>query len=1578
MKAVRSWATSITRTEADDAAMRASKSDTLLRRVGGLMALATQEFLATISLSTVATQDLVSLNPFLDAPLDLMALIAAAQLHTNRLSQTARAFTAAESLRKELARKPVASEKDARAPKLRHLAAGVVAQLSARRFCLAADGKADPRFLVFEYHFEMLLRERQVQMVEDLKDRALNNLSSCQQMIMGAGKTTVVGPLLALCLADGKTLVMQTMPSALLEMSRNVLRGVFASLLPKRVYTVVFDRSHNDAELPRVILEKLQLAVKHCGVVVAAPEVIKSLVLKMVELLHVLQEQSPTRMDAIEQQKTGGARAVRQKLDALEEAKDRAHVADIVAAVLHLWRTDTVLVMDEVDVLLHPLRSELNFPIGDKRPIDLSGERWELPMFLLSIFFVDHFERDLAIETDLDKAVWTPAEAKAGDTREAIVNDCRKALILGRERYAVLDQPHLVLLDSNFFNQNLAPIAARCCLVWLHRACNEELADVGFANDKIIAYLTGAGGFPQESERAAPETKKLLNLAADWVQSYLMHSLSKIDRVAYGLLGEFDRQPPSAPESRRLMAVPFLAKDVPSTNSEFAHPDVLIGLTVLAFRYESLRPDDMRRIAKQLKADFSRQIGAKSRRPAHLLIERWKARGRAAWLAPGGGGAEGASPPTVLQMDLFQPEDNTHVESLRRLVGHMSEVIAHYLRSLVFPETMAFQRMKVSACGHELGSSMLLSKRIGFSGTPSNLLPLDLAPCKYEPGSDGQIIAVLTDPRVVSASEVPRGWDARSLLLRVAHAEPPYHALIDTGALVTGMENLEVAEALLEDLPAWFEGVVYLDKSDRQMILLRASGRSIPLVQCGSPWDRRFTFYDQIHTTGMDIKQASNARAAVTIGKDMTFRDYSQGAWRMRGIGIGQTMALLLIPEVMRRIEQELTAVPGLLSKRWELDVPAWLLLNSMRSEGLQSIQLALQELHNVYRKRALAVLVDDAAKVGLGADAEVRAQRFATGTEEALSLSAAIQVFREEISHDVSTEPPKNSTFDDVVKEKLESYGPDAAKLLGLTQADHDRIAQVRKDASSGSHADVAAVRGGLDTTRTQQQEREQQQEQMKEREQEEEEMAQFCRDNEEPVPWKLKVLTRSPDTGAAEAAVIASTADGQAFPFGSLVVGDNAFYPLSFFRISTEQPALPFPRNVLLSSNYFRPMWAGIGDRRLKNISLVLEWRGSGTSEADRFLAVLSLTEAETVRRAIHNGEYGVVDSTGLQTERKPLEAALALRTLSGHRVDATPTFTDGPQEDLASWLQCLRFFHGEMFYSDADLRALMTCLAAAPHGEREKFFDEGLRRRRRERREWGDTPVARVFVEESRWAELRPKALLEKARSNLHSNFSYVRNEKKRASVLEKAIGLAADPTASLDMQEQGLMCEADLEEILFTISSYPENAAAAFKRFDKDGDGLIKRPEMADMLKQLGVQAGAVETAEVMRLCKDVAGSGVDPELTLADFEVIFGVEEKPEPDADEPIGPWTCSNPRCFAWNNPDLFNLPDAAICVYCQEEPRPDLKAQQIIKPAGAPNGRWECNQCHFYNPETLHFCDICGYANGSVSVRQEEQYFD
>ena len=56
---------------------------------------------------------------------------------------------------------------------------------------------------------------------------------------------------------------------------------------------------------------------------------------------------------------------------------------------------ESTLIIDEVDLVLHPLKSELNYPIGPKEPLDLArtkkekGLRWQVPFHLIdALFFV--------------------------------------------------------------------------------------------------------------------------------------------------------------------------------------------------------------------------------------------------------------------------------------------------------------------------------------------------------------------------------------------------------------------------------------------------------------------------------------------------------------------------------------------------------------------------------------------------------------------------------------------------------------------------------------------------------------------------------------------------------------------------------------------------------------------------------------------------------------------------------------------------------------------------------------------------------------------------------------------------------------------------------------------------------------------------------------------------------------------------------------------------------------------------------------------------------------------------------------
>ena len=177
-------------------------------------------------------------------------------------------------------------------------------------------------------------------------------------------------------------------------------------------------------------------------------QAIKSLVLKFVEHMHALEQMDPADMEyghsarlnkevgsgckplaAARGSGTGygvgwggsdkwvalGPVSVWEQVGRLRDAMQaKSDMSDVLVRVLKLWKSG-VLIMDEVDQLLHPLRSELNFPIGHKDPIDLAGYRWDLPIFLIDGVF------STATATRLSERIDAGAAARAGLDSEAVL-----------------------------------------------------------------------------------------------------------------------------------------------------------------------------------------------------------------------------------------------------------------------------------------------------------------------------------------------------------------------------------------------------------------------------------------------------------------------------------------------------------------------------------------------------------------------------------------------------------------------------------------------------------------------------------------------------------------------------------------------------------------------------------------------------------------------------------------------------------------------------------------------------------------------------------------------------------------------------------------------------------------------------------------------------------------------------------------------------------------------------------------------------------------------------------------------------
>lgn len=112
----------------------------------------------------------------------------------------------------------------------------------------------------------------------------------------------------------------------------------------------------------------------------------------------------------------------------------------------------------------------------------------------------------------------------------------------------------------------------------------------------------------------------------------------------------------------------------------------------------------------------------------------------AAGVSPGGpaGEIDGANrSEEVWPLQLIDTGDEEQMDVLYNLLHKLPHISYHYLMGSIFPPVMRHQRLKLSASGQSLGGDMLFKKRLAFSGTPSDLLPLELGKVSGAGGRTG-------------------------------------------------------------------------------------------------------------------------------------------------------------------------------------------------------------------------------------------------------------------------------------------------------------------------------------------------------------------------------------------------------------------------------------------------------------------------------------------------------------------------------------------------------------------------------------------------------------------------------------------------------------------------------------------------------------------------------------------------------------------------------------------------------------------------------------------------------------------------
>ena len=213
--------------------------------------------------------------------------------------------------------------------------------------------------------------------------------------------------------------------------------------------------------------------------------------------------------------------------------------------------------------------------------------------------------------------------------------------------------------------------------------------------------------------------------------------------------------------------------------------------------------------------------------------------------------------------------------------------IDYFLSHIVFPKEMKEFPTKLSASGWDMGEIKAHST-VGFSRTNDSQKTLPLMIKQLNQPAQNHTNALVLEYLLRPETSVallpdqirPSRSDAQRLLDFVSSLDPPAQVILDVGAQILELGNLEVAKHWLKMLPTrgLIEAVVFVNDIDEVCVVDR-NDRVEPLHT--SPFTRKMeachVFLDESHTRGIGLKLPATYRAAVTLGPSITKDKLVQG-----------------------------------------------------------------------------------------------------------------------------------------------------------------------------------------------------------------------------------------------------------------------------------------------------------------------------------------------------------------------------------------------------------------------------------------------------------------------------------------------------------------------------------------------------------------------------------------------------------------------------------------------------------------------------------------------------------------------------
>ncbi|EHK23059.1 uncharacterized protein TRIVIDRAFT_230731 [Trichoderma virens Gv29-8] len=534
-------------------------------------------------------------------------------------------------------------------------------------------------------------------------------------------------------------------------------------------------------------------------------------------------------------------------------------VGQILLDIQHYFNTHSRTIVDESDDIFS-VKFELIYTMGTQVPIELSPNRWIIVQHVLRIVMrAVHSVRD-----KLPQSIEISHSKKGRFPRIRILRQDAEDMLLS-------------LLAEEICNAGVLGLPIERQLPDVRQHVREYILNSDLNTSQINSVEVESGFF---TESTKGPLLLIRGLIAEGVLSFAFRQ--KRWRVNYGLALS------RVPKTR--LAVPYRAKDNPTARSEFSHPDVVIELTALTYYYGGLSDDD-------LFASFDHLLRADQ---AEAHYQDWV--------------LDAPDLPNAFRSLTGVTLKDRH-QAIHEIFPHFryaKNAIDYFLSHIVFAKEMREFPKKLSASGWDIGQ-LKTHPTTGFSGTcdSRNLMPLDMKHLDLpeQRHTNALVLQHILQPEnsvaYAQKTDETQSSDAEALLNLVISMEPHVQVILDVGAQILELTNVQLAKAWLKKVPEsqGKKAVIYFDDHDELCVIdQQGCVENLQTSPYSQQLDLCLVFLDEAHTRGTDLKLPSYYRAAVTLGPGLTKDRLVQACMRLRKLGRGQSVVFCISEEIQARI----------------------------------------------------------------------------------------------------------------------------------------------------------------------------------------------------------------------------------------------------------------------------------------------------------------------------------------------------------------------------------------------------------------------------------------------------------------------------------------------------------------------------------------------------------------------------------------------------------------------------------------------------------------------------------------------------